>query len=491
MNIGNISNKTDNINAGTIFPNDKFTHRLALRTVKLLNVLIMTTLFSIVWYQLLAEKLYSPFYTRGNWVIVVLYFILYYLFGKTYEAFLVSYNRISDMVLSQVLALVMTNFILLLITWLLVRGLYNPLPYLLLLGLQLTASVLWCTWAHRWYFKHFIAKRSVIIWDMRKGLKALINDGDMKVKFNIVGDYYATDVVNKVENELGDEIFNGIETVFLTGVHSHDRNVIIKYCVEHNITVFLIPRIGDIIMSGAHKVHLFHLPFLRLDRYNPAPEFLFIKRTFDIVISAIGLVILSPLYLVLTILVKKQDGGPALYKQVRLTKDGKKFNVLKFRSMRVDAEKDGVARLSTGENDDRITPIGKFMRAHRLDELPQLVNIFRGDMSIVGPRPERPEIAEQYEKELPEFRLRLQCKCGLTGYAQVYGKYNTTPYDKLQMDLMYIANPSIAQDLEIMFATVKILFMKESTEGVAEGQTTASAGSVENTGVSEDRAAEK
>ena len=141
--------------------------------------------------------------------------------------------------------------------------------------------------------------------------------------------------------------------------------------------------------------------------------------------------------------------------------------------MRVDAEKDGVARLSTGDADPRITPIGHFIRKVRIDELPQLINILLGDMTIVGPRPERPEIAAQYEQELPEFRLRLQAKAGLTGYAQVYGKYNTTPYDKLQMDLMYIANPSFLEDLHIIFATIKILFLPESTEGVAEGQETA------------------
>lgn len=176
---------------------------------------------------------------------------------------------------------------------------------------------------------------------------------------------------------------------------------------------------------------------------------------------------------IVALAIKKTDGGPVFYKQVRLTKDGREFKVMKFRSMRVDAEKDGVARLSTGDKDDRITPVGHFIRKVRLDELPQLFNILKGDMSIVGPRPERPEIAAEYEKEMPEFRLRLQARAGLTGYAQVYGKYNTTPYDKLQMDLTYIANPSVLEDLRIMFATVKILFMPESTEGVAEGATTA------------------
>ena len=177
--------------------------------------------------------------------------------------------------------------------------------------------------------------------------------------------------------------------------------------------------------------------------------------------------------LLTTAIAVKSDGGPAFYKQVRLTKDGKQFEILKFRSMRVDAEKDGVARLSTGDKDDRITKVGHIIRACRLDELPQLLNILKGDLSIVGPRPERPEIAAQYCEEMPEFALRLQAKAGLTGYAQVYGKYNTTPYDKLQMDLMYIAHPSLIEDLKIMLATIKILFMPESTEGVAEGATTA------------------
>lgn len=236
--------------------------------------------------------------------------------------------------------------------------------------------------------------------------------------------------------------------------------------------MFVIPRVGDVLMSGAWPMHMFHLPMLRVGRYMANPEYLFIKRAMDIVISLAALIVLSPVFLI-TALAVKSDGGPAFYKQVRLTKDGKRFEILKFRSMRVDAEKDGVARLSTGDKDDRITKVGHIIRACRLDELPQLLNILRGDLSIVGPRPERPEIAAQYCEEMPEFSLRLQAKAGLTGYAQVYGKYNTTPYDKLQMDLMYIAHPSLIEDLKIMMATVKILFMPESTEGVAEGATTA------------------
>jgi lipopolysaccharide/colanic/teichoic acid biosynthesis glycosyltransferase len=237
--------------------------------------------------------------------------------------------------------------------------------------------------------------------------------------------------------------------------------------------VYMIPRVGDVIMSSAQQVHLFHLPMMRTGRYRPNPEYVILKRLFDIVSSALGLIVLSPLFLVIAVIIKASDKGPVFYKQERLTKDGKRFMIHKFRSMRVDAEKDGIPRLSSGVYDDRITPVGRFIRRYRIDELPQLFDILTGNLSVVGPRPERPEIAEEYMKEMPEFQLRLQAKAGLTGYAQIYGKYNTTPYDKLQLDLMYIAHPSFAEDIRICFATIRILFKPSSTEGVAAGQTTA------------------
>ena len=218
---------------------------------------------------------------------------------------------------------------------------------------------------------------------------------------------------------------------------------------------------------------MFHLPMLRTGRYNPQPEYLILKRLADLVIAGIATVILSPIMIITAIAIKAYDRGPVFYSQIRLTQDGKEFGVLKFRSMKVNAEKDGVARLSSGENDPRITPVGRIIRKCRIDELPQLLNILKGDMSLVGPRPERPEIAALYSERIPEFDYRLKVKAGLTGYAQVYGKYNTTPYDKLKLDLTYIGHANLLDDLFIMFATVKILFMPESTEGVAEGQTTA------------------
>lgn len=435
---------------------------IAVLIVKLGNVALITLPFLVVWFHFYADRTASPYYYWGNWVVVALFFVLYILFCRIYDGFLISINRISEIVYSQVLSSVISDFLLYAVICLLSKRLVNPLPLFGALVVQVLLSGLWAYCAHRWYFSKFPAKRTAVIYDVREGLERLVEEYGLEKKFKI---QIAMNVQQALANK---ELLNQMDTVFLSGIHSHDRNILLKYCVEKDINVYVIPRIGDVLMSGAQSMHMFHLPILQVGRYHPSPVYLFLKRGFDILASGIATVILSPVFAATAIAIKRYDGGPVFYKQQRLTKDGKIFEVLKFRSMRVDAEKDGVARLSTGDKDDRITPVGRLIRKVRIDELPQLLNILKGDMTICGPRPERPEIAAQYEEELPEFRLRLQAKAGLTGYAQVYGKYNTTPYDKLVMDLMYIAHPSFLQDLQIMFATVKILFMKESTEGFAE-----------------------
>lgn len=440
----------------------KLRHDVTVRVAKAVNPVLLTLPFAVAWFHYYASRLASPYYYWGNWVVVALFFFLYILFCRVYDGFLISINRISEIVYSQALASVISDFLLYVVICLLSKRLVNPLPLLGALAAQVLLAGVWAYCAHQWYFSKFPAKRTAVVYDVREGLERLVEEYGLEKKFNIRA---ALSVQEALANK---EILNTMETVFLSGIHSHDRNILLKYCVDKDINVYVIPRIGDVLMSGARSMHMFHLPMLRVGRYHPSPVYLVLKRGFDILASGIATVILSPVFAVTAIAIKRYDGGPVFYKQKRLTKDGEIFEVLKFRSMRVDAEKDGVARLSTGDKDDRITPVGRVIRKVRIDELPQLLNILKGDMTICGPRPERPEIAAQYEEELPEFRLRLQAKAGLTGYAQVYGKYNTTPYDKLMMDLMYIAHPSFLQDLQIMFATVKILFMKESTEGFAQ-----------------------
>ena len=445
----------------------KFKHDLLLRIVKTINAAMVTVPFALCWYLYYAGRTASPFYAKGNLLVVALFFVLYIVFGRVYDAFLMSMQRISEIVYAQFLATGVSDLIMYVVIWLLSKHLPNILPGVAALAGQVLLSALWALLAHRWYFATFPRQATAIIYDHRQGMEKLIGQYGLDNKYAVTLTVSAQECINDLS------MLDGIKTVFMSGIHSHDRNIILKHCVANDITVFVIPRIGDTIMSGAHPMHMFHLPMLKVGRYTAQPEYLFVKRLVDIAVSLFALVVLSPIFIVTAIAIKATDGGPVFYKQVRLTKDGRRFHILKFRSMRVDAEKDGVARLSTGRHDDRVTPVGKVIRACRIDELPQLFNILGGSMSLVGPRAERPEIAAEYEQELPEFALRLQAKAGLTGYAQVYGKYNTTPYDKLVMDLMYIAHPSIMEDFKIMLATVKILFTPESTEGVEEGATTA------------------
>ena len=193
---------------------------------------------------------------------------------------------------------------------------------------------------------------------------------------------------------------------------------------------------------------------------------LWIKRVFDVTVASVMLALLSPVLLVLAFLIAKDSKGGVFYRQERVTQYGRKFRIFKFRTMVANADKIGTQ--VTVQNDNRITKIGEKLRKYRLDELPQLFNIWKGEMSIVGPRPERPELAEEIEEEIPEFCYRLKMKAGLTGYAQVYGKYNTTSYDKLKLDLTYIRNYSLLLDLKLMLMTPKIMMLKESTEGVAD-----------------------
>ena len=448
----------------------RFKHDLILRIIKIMDAVLMTVPFALCWYLYYAKHIASPFYAKGDYLVVALFFVLFVIFGRVYDAFLMSMQRISEIVYAQFLAAAVSDFIMYIVIWLLSKHLPNILPGVAALIGQVVLAAVWAYNAHHAYFKIFPPQATAVIYDTRHGMEKLIGKYGLDTKYKVVLTATADECIANLA------MLDGVSTVFMSGIHSHDRNVILKYCVENNIGIFVIPRIGDTIMSGAYPMHMFHLPMLKVGRYHPQPEYLFIKRLLDIVISAVALVVLSPIFLVTAIAIKVTDHGPVFYKQIRLTKDGKEFGILKFRSMRVDAEKDGVARLSSGEHDDRITPVGRVIRACRIDELPQLLNILKGELSIVGPRPERPEIAAQYCEEMPEFSLRLQAKAGLTGYAQIYGKYNTTPYDKLVMDLMYIAHPSIVEDLKIMFTTVKILFMPESTEGISEGQTTAMSG---------------
>lgn len=298
---------------------------------------------------------------------------------------------------------------------------------------------------------------------------------DITHKFNMRKDKY--DIVKSMNISEGiekiyEECLGNYDGVIIWDVPSQYRNGLVKYCYGRNIRIYVMPKITDVLLKGSTQLHLFDTPVLLLREYAIKVEQRAIKRVIDIVLSLLLIILSSPVMLITAIAIKLYDGGPVLYKQVRCTQNRREFKIMKFRSMRVDAEKDGVARLAS-KNDSRITPIGKFIRKCRIDELPQLFNILVGDMAFIGPRPERPEIIAQYLEEMPEFAFRMKVKAGLAGYAQVYGKYNTTPYDKLKLDLTYIENYSVWLDIKLMLLTVKILFTPDSTEGVDDNQITA------------------
>ncbi len=274
------------------------------------------------------------------------------------------------------------------------------------------------------------------------------------------------------------DILDAIERnqlVFLFDVPAEERAKLVEHCYKCSIGMYYVPDVYDIISNSSVRHIIDDIPLLGKAELKPRLNKQFSKRTLDLLITVPIIFLLSPIMLIIALFIKLSDWGPVFYRQTRLTRDAKEFLLYKFRSMIVDAEKDGIARLAQ-KNDNRITPVGRFLRRTRMDELPQLLNILSGDMSLVGPRPERPEIARLYEEFFPEFSLRLKAKAGLTGFAQVFGKYNTTPKEKLLFDLFYIETQSLWLDLNILFKTVIVVFRKDATEEVKAHQVHAGVG---------------
>lgn len=278
-------------------------------------------------------------------------------------------------------------------------------------------------------------------------------------------DLYEVDIVCDENNTYLFFYLDEVEEIFITSEITEEvRERIFLFAAESEKPVFFMPKFSDINIMTARMYQTSDIATYRIDKLSLTQEEKFVKRTFDIFFAFVALLLTLPLGLIVALLVKL-DKGPVFYGQERCTIRGKVFKVLKFRTMVPNAEKLSGPVLA-GEDDPRITKVGRFIRMTRLDELPQLLNILKGEMSIVGPRPERPFFISQFEEEMPEYRYRLKVKSGLTGMAQVYGKYNTTAAEKLRYDLIYIKKYSLFMDFLICLKTIRILFMKESTTGV-------------------------
>ena len=427
-------------------------------------LLIEVGLYWLLWQLYLNNIIEERFWRRGIWLLSALYGVLLVFFLQTYGGLKIGYLKRGNIIYSHILSLFIVNTIGYFILALIDKRFHSPVSFILLTVVDGIIVFIW-VFLFQWiYGVLFPPRRLLVVYGVRPVFSIMEKIGARDDKYVIGGSISIDEGIDKIMEKA--EEFEGI---VVGDVPSHDRNLILKKCYDSSIRVYMIPKISDILVRSSTNLNLFDTPILLSKNEGLQIDQMAIKRFIDIVVSLIGIILTSPLFVMFGAAIHLADRGPIFYTQTRLTIDGKLFKIYKFRTMRVDAEKDGVARLA-GEADDRITDVGKILRATRLDELPQLFNIIKGEMSLVGPRPERPEIAAEYMEDLPEFAMRLKMKAGLTGYAQVHGKYNTTPYDKLKLDLHYIRNYSLFMDLILIVLTPKVLFMKESTEGVGEGE---------------------
>lgn len=420
--------------------------------------LFLTAIYYLVWSVTYNPDFDSPYHGKGQLFLVFIYFAVLVVTSVILGASRIDELRKSEIIFYEVFAILFANGIAYTQICLVTATLANIVPLLYILIAQILVLIIWTG------ISAFLVHR------LNPPEKLLI----------IYGSHLATEIVYKMSkleeryvitesanvDEGFDELIQRIdkfESIIICDVPARMRNDLLKYCYQQNKSIYVIPKISDIVIRSAKDITYFDSPIIKCKSIGLTVEQRAIKRLVDVVCSLLALIVLSPIFAVISLAIKLYDGGPVFYKQKRCTKDLKTFDILKFRSMIVDAEKDGPQ--PAVDNDSRITPVGKVIRALRVDELPQIINILVGDMSIVGPRPERIEHVEKYSEQIPEFVCRYKVKGGLTGYAQVYGKYNTSAYNKLKMDLMYIQNYSLAMDFKLILMTVKILFKKESTEG--------------------------
>ena len=437
--------------------------KLSFAVVQMCFILI---LYYFVWTDYYNKVVTSPFWRRGNWMMVFLYGILLYFFMKMYGGFKVGYLQKGNLIFSQILSVCFTNIFTYFQITALNKHFFVPTVLLLMTAADIVVIVVWTILFQKLYLRLFPPRKLLLLSGNR-------SDYHLIEKINTREDKY--EIIDTINYKKGFELFQkkiqNSDGVIIGDIPSHERNQILKYCFEQNIRAYSVPKVSDILLKSSAELTLFDSPLLLSRNEGLTIEQLWGKRLMDLIFSIVSLVIALPFFIVIGGLIKLTDPGPVFYKQERLTVNGKIFQIYKFRTMIQDAEKETGPQLASKE-DDRILPVGRFLRRFRLDELPQIFNILKGDMSLVGPRPERPELAKEIEKEIPEFPYRLKVKAGLTGYAQIYGKYNTTSYDKLKLDLTYIRNYSMWLDLKLILMTPKIMMLKESSEGVIDKKCT-------------------
>lgn len=389
--------------------------------------------------------------------IVVTYLIFMYVFGLHDLLKRSMAETIYSIFLTVLALLVVTSFI-----TFFARGFAYPRSVLLVSPIvQFVLLSIWRTIVWKITRKFHGTKNSLIVGD--KSIEYLTTKILTKQK-----DLYNVKYICNSKSKHIKEYLDKVDVVFLCDdIDLGLKKEIVDICLSTRKSIYIIPDIYEIALLNSKLSRADDIPIFKVQKLGLTLEQKFAKRLLDIIVSLIGIIITSPIMLIVVIAIKLTDGGDIFYKQERVTENEKKFNVLKFRTMVMNAEK-LTGPVLAGENDPRITKVGRILRATRIDELPQFFNILFGDMSVVGPRPERPFFVEQFKEEIPDYKYRTIVKAGLTGLAQVLGKYSTTPEDKARYDVLYVRNYSILLDFKLIIQTIKIMFMKESSEGVKD-----------------------
>lgn len=438
----------------------KFAYRRSVVSlVRLLYLVGLVLIFYFIWQGAYEE---ASFWDLGNYVVLVSYSGMLALFMNLYGALRVGSLRITNLLLSCFFALLFADFFIYLELSLIARKMLDLLPILAIFIMQFLLSMLGCYAMNTVYYALNETRQVVAIFDGDRDDAAVIQKMELvDRRFEVACTMDAREPLEALMSAIAP-----YDSVLLGGMDAGTRRELFQYCYRAGKRINVLPNSMDIALSVASKTQLFDTPILLCKNRELTPEQRLLKRCMDLLFAILGIAITSPLMLLIAAMIKLRDGGPVFYTQERLTLGGRVFRILKFRTMRVDAD-NGLAQdeMRAVDADPRITRVGALLRPYRLDEFPQLFNVLLGDMSIVGPRPERVEHYTLYTQQLPEFSLRLRAKAGLTGYAQIYGRYNTSPRDKLNMDLFYIEDFSILQDVRLMFITLKILFIKESSAG--------------------------
>lgn len=439
--------------------------RLVKFTGSAVIVCLELAVYYYVWMNYYNRNMTVSFWRRGNWLIAGEYLALSLVLHRLYGGLRIGIYRYWGLVYSHMLSILCVNAFSYVQVVLFDKKMHNPTALLVMTAVDLLLVMLWALAFKKVYAAMFPRRRLLLVFD-RAPMSQLMNRIDTRDdKYEIAEQLPLSTGIERIIDRARE--YDG---VIIGDLPARARNEIMKRCYSCNIRSYTVPKISDILLRTSVELNIFDAPlYLSRNLDGLAWDQLFFKRIEDVVISALMLLCTSPFFLVIAALIHFTDRGPVFYTQTRLTRNGKEFPIYKFRTMVVDAEKKS-GPVKAGDRDTRILPVGRFLRATRLDELPQLINILKGDMSLVGPRPERPELARIITGNIPEFEYRLKVKAGLTGYAQIYGKYCTTSYDKLKLDLTYIRNYSIWLDLKLILMTPKVLFMKESTEGFEDGK---------------------